>query len=581
MSAAEHTPSRRLQSGAPRVIITRMRTGLIFATATIAAAAGLAIAQTAATRRKLHEDLPAPSERPTPMIGGGGSGNPAAFAAGDKVLPKPPADTPSNAPAKNEPVLGTTDFAADRQTSMKPDGNTEADATLHYVSVFNPDVLPFKRMSALDGIGDDYTLRIAHTALVELTVGGTTDKTRDRFWGSVLVQLAPGMDVPLPSVAPDMRILSYEIKPAIAVRFEKDGADNFYVRTDEASASGAYRLVFLADADAGYFAPSLPIGGHFTPRTIATMAPAEIRPAVPAAVGRQARQTLDELGVDADTDLGVVFNRLVGFFRGFQAKPLPPTSGDIYRDLCDSKAGVCRHRAFAFMVTASALGIPTRFVENEAHAFVEVWFPERHWQRIDLGGAALRLDVQGADNKTLHRPRADDPFEKPPEYKQNYTQLEGDIKGLSQQQLADKHQSLGQSPPSGAFDASGGGSGAVPDRILPDGDDAPVVPRDPKKKSPSLIVTLADEQAFRGDQVHVEGQASLAGKGLPDHTVDVFLSPAGRGGAGSIWLGRAATNPDGSFRADFAIPATMSLAAYDIWLSSPADAYYNAARSDQ
>ena len=102
------------------------------------AAAGLAIAQTAATRHKLHEDLPAPSERPTPMIGGGGSGNPAAFAAGDKVLPKPPADKPSSTPPKDEPVLGTTSFAADRQTSMKPDGNTGPDSTLHYVSVFNP-----------------------------------------------------------------------------------------------------------------------------------------------------------------------------------------------------------------------------------------------------------------------------------------------------------------------------------------------------------------------------------------------------------------------------------------------------------
>jgi transglutaminase-like putative cysteine protease len=567
------------------VVIRRMRTGSLLAGVVIvaSAAAGLAIAQTASTRshHRLHEDLPAPSERPTPMIGGG-SGNPAAFAAGDKVLPRPVTDKPSATPPKGEPVLGSGKFATDRQTSMKPDGNTGPDATLHYVSVFNPDVLPFKRMSALDGIADDYTLKIAHTVITDLTVGGTTDRSRDRFWGSVLLQLSPGTDVPLPSVAPDMRILSYEIKPSIGLRFEKDGADNFYVRTDEASASGTYRLVFLADADAGYFAPSLPLGGHYTPSTVARMAPAEVRPVVPAAVARAARRTLDRLGVDADMELGVAFNRLVKFFRAFQAKSLPSTSGDIYRDLCDSQAGVCRHRAFAFMVTANALGIPTRFVENEAHAFVEVWFPERRWQRIDLGGAALQMDVQGADNKTLHRPRSDDPFEKPPEYKNNYTQLEGDIKGLTQQQLADKRKSLGQSPPSGVFDASATGSGAAPgpDRISPD-QGLPVVTRDPKKPSPVLVVTLADEHAFRGDQLHVEGRASVAGKGLPDHTVDVFLSPAGRGGAGSIFLGHAATSPDGSFRADFAVPAALGLASYDIWLSTPEDAYYNAALSEQ
>jgi len=48
-----------------------------------------------------------------------------------------------------------------------------------------------------------------------------------------------------------------------------------------------------------------------------------------------------------------------------------------------------------------------------------------------------------------------------------------------------------------------------------------------------------------------------------------------------LLLGRAVTEPDGSFRADFGVPATMNLAAYDIWLSSPEDAYVNAARSEQ
>src|SRR5262249_13598204 len=153
----------------------------------------------------------------------------------------------------------------------------------------------------------------------------------------------------------------------------------------------------LADADADYFAPALPSIGHLTPRMVAQMAPPEIRPSVPDGVARAARRTLDRLAIDPGTDLHVAFNKLVGFFRGFSAKTLPPASGNIYRDLCDNRAGVCRHRAFAFMITASALGIPTRFVENEAHAFVEVWFPSRGWQRIDLGGAALRMEVTGAD----------------------------------------------------------------------------------------------------------------------------------------------------------------------------------------
>src|SRR5689334_12842131 len=102
-----------------------MRTGPMLTAAVLAAAAaGLAVAQTASTRHKLHEDLPPPSGASTRMIGGGGSANPTAFAAGDKVLPKPPADPPGARGAGGEPVLGAGGFAADRQTTMTPDGNT-------------------------------------------------------------------------------------------------------------------------------------------------------------------------------------------------------------------------------------------------------------------------------------------------------------------------------------------------------------------------------------------------------------------------------------------------------------------------
>ncbi|HEY5951072.1 MAG TPA: hypothetical protein VIV40_36525 [Kofleriaceae bacterium] len=207
---------------------------------TAAAATGLVLAQAGSGRPKLHEDLPAlTGDKAQPTIGKPGSAgsNPSAIAAGDKTLVKPSLDAKSTNPA--EPVLGKGGFAADRQTSMKPDDNTGPDGTLQYVSVFNPDVLPFKRMTTFDAVGDDFTLHVARTALTEIAVGGTTDpKLRDRFWGDVLISLKPGVDVPLPSVAPDMRILSYEVKPKIKLSFSKDGADNFFVRSDESGASG-------------------------------------------------------------------------------------------------------------------------------------------------------------------------------------------------------------------------------------------------------------------------------------------------------------------------------------------------------
>lgn len=564
-----------------------MRAGPVLAIlVTAGAATGLVVAQTTTRARPtLHEELPPLSGTEAPAtIGNQTPGtNPTAIAAGDKTLVKPSLDAKPTIPS--EPVLGTDGFAADRQTSMLPDSNTGPDNTLQYVSVFNPDVLPFKRMSSFDAVGEDYRLHVARTVLTEVPVGGTTDpKTRDRFWGDVLLQLRPGVDVPLPSVAPDMRILSYEVKPKITLKFSKDSADNFYVRSDESTASGQYRLVFYADADAGYFAPSLPPRAYRV-RDVIASTPPELRLPVPDAVKRAAQVTLLKIGVDESYDLGIAFNKLVAYFRAFQAGEIRNPTGDIYRDLCDSQAGVCRHRSFAFMVTANALGIPTRYVQNEAHAFVEVWFPIRGWQRIDLGGAALRMNVTGADNKTLHRPRAEDPFHKPPEYSNQYTQLEGDIRGLTEQQKADKRRGLDEAPPSGAIGQYGTGpSGTesttpVPDRIAPD-PTLPAKARDPAKATPSLLVTTADTSAYRGDFLHVEGIVRVGGKGLANHRVDVFLAPAGGGGEGSILLGPAVTRDDGTFSADLPVPGSLDLARYEILLSSPEDAYYNAALSD-
>ncbi len=547
-----------------------------------------------------------------PLVGGDavGSGGapggrqPAAFAAGDKVLPKPAVDAPgAGARPDAEPVLGAGGFGADRTTKMGADPNTGTDPKLHYASVFNPDVLPFKRMSALDLATEDFVLVVATPAPVDVPVGGATDKSRDRFWGSMLVQLEPGVPVALPSVAPDMRILSYETKPAIALAFSKDGADNFFVRTAAKTAKGTYRLVFLADANAGYFAPALPIRARYTPRLVASATPPALLHPLPAAVKREAMITLHRIGIDSDMSLPVAFNKLVGYFREFHEGTLPPTSGNLYRDLCDSQLGVCRHRAFAFAITAIALGVPARYVQNEAHAFAEVWMPESGWMRIDLGGAALQMDVTGADGKTLHRPRSEDPFEKPKAYANNYTQLNGDVKGLTTQQLADKRKSLDDSPPSGSYDSvglgggtagngSGGAAGAngkldfnrasgttpPPDQIKPD-PGLPTVTPDPKKRDVQLEVTLAAESAYRGDLVHVEGSALSGGKPLPDHVIDVFVAPAGGGGEHSVAIGRAVTGPDGVFRQDFSVPAGLALQTYEIYLSASGDPRFNGAVS--
>jgi hypothetical protein len=402
-----------------------------------------------------------------------------------------------------------------------------------------------------------------------------------------MVELAPGRAAPLPSVAPDMRILSYETTPPTSLTFLKDRADNFSVRSD--TADGTYRLVFFVDADAGYFSPALPARDYTLAEVRDTAEARGLLPALPPDVLPEANRTLKKLGVGKQEDLETAFNTLVYYFRGFEAKTLDDRSGLLYRDLVEQQAGVCRHRSFAFIITALAAGIPTRYVTNEAHAFVEVWFPDRGWQRIDLGGAALHMEVEGADGKTLHRPRHDDPFDKPPEYDQSYTQLEGDIKGLTQGQIDERKVPLGDGS-SGDFgplvdgDGSGSGSGSglgsnAADAVAP-GDDVRARPPDPHKLTPSIVITRSDDVGYRGEPVMIEGRVDSSNGPVAGTRVDIFVAPIGHGGNDGRLVGRGATDDRGQFAVDADLPGDLDLASYEHYATTPESDTYNAGVSE-
>ena len=556
------------------------------AVSAVAAAAMVLVAQEPPSKPPiLHQDIapPDPGEGrsgrpvfgPSPKEGQ----NPAAFGSGSKILPEPQSQE-RRQPA--EPVHGRGGFAADRDTQTRPDYSTGPDSTLQYVTVFNPSVLPWKRMSALDSIDSSYRLYTADkNTRGDLTVGGQADSDRDLFWGSLVVELSPGKDVPIPSVAPDMRILSYETEPRISLRFSKDGADNFYVRSEESRAGGTYRLVFLADADSGYFAPRLP--RRLRVSEVARYAPRHLIKDIPASVRRAARRAHRFLDIDTRTELNVALDKLTHYFRSFEAKAPPENRGNIYWDLFRSQAGVCRHRAFGFMVTANALGIPTRYITNEAHAFVEVWVPTSNWIRVDLGGAAQRMQVDNASNKSLHQPRSDDPFAKPDNYRNNYTQLEGDINGLTADQIAEGQQSsTGASTDDasadnminfdpGAPETTDSGSLIGPDRNLA------TLPRSATAdKIPTKIhITDVAAQGFRGETLQVsgllEGGSGSDRKGIDGQRIDIWLAPRGRGGNEAQLVGRTVTSSDGTFYAQVQLPDDMPLMEYEVYASTNGD----------
>ena len=529
----------------------------------------------------LHEHVVAPTRGQARIVRGDnpkGEGdkkpaaNPTAIRQDDKIIASPPLGQP---PSAGEVVHGDRSFAADRETEARPDYLTQADGTLHYVEVFNPSIVPFKRMSALDTVGDGYTLAGAGRDLRTIAVGGQTAPDRDLFWGSLVVDLPEGgKQVAIPSVAPDMRILSYEVQPRARLVFARDAADNFYLRADD-GARGQHRVVFLVDAPAVYFAPKVPGG-------VSLVEVARKRPPLPLPEHARASATvmLARLGITADMSADRAVGRLVDYFRGFQAGSPPPPSGDIYLDLALSRRGVCRHRAFAFMVTANAAGIPTRYVTNEAHAFVEIWMPGPGWLRVDLGGAALELDVANEGDKTMYRPRGEDPFPKPPAYTENYTRLRGNVGGLSSQQLADARGRATPplvepgAPPDGR-DPRSTDPVAAPTQRLPRKAEAA-----PGKRPLTLQIESVDKSGFRGELVRVTGHAAGA-VGPPEGLrVDVYLAPEGSDGEGAKLIGQAVTDKTGAFTLATELPADIGLGKHEVYVLTPGDAEYGPAISE-
>lgn len=528
--------------------------------------------------------------------------NPAAIGTGEKILPEP---QPSEPPAPEEPVMGQGNFGADRETELAPDNNTGPDPRLAYVEAFNPSVVPFKRLTSLGAVREDWTLQVSDEhSQVDLRVGGKPTPGFDRFWGSVMLDVTPGMDLPLPSVSPGMRILSYEVEPRTELIFSKDGADNFYVRSEEPDAKGLHRLVFLVEADPIYFAPRMPRAStRVYEVTQARGAPR--LPRLPREVLESARQVHTMLRVKSEDALGPTLDRLVAHFRAFAPRPIPDVTGrKLYETLVAEQAGVCRHRAYAFMITANALGIPTRFIANEAHAFTEVWMPEQGWIRVDLGGASNQLEVRNADGKSMYKPRGTDPFSKPEEYTNGgfsgYSTLRSDkVEGLTEEQKAEARTPRDSSGNGNGNGNGGNGDGGDPGTVDPSfdvdeqnlddtprpapGSDLPAIPDEARKgkKETSISVTGATPVGFRGEAIEVSGEVrGEDGKGLAGLPVDVFLAPAGSGGNRAVMVGHTVTDAGGGFSAEVVVPYGLSLEPHEVYASTGGDRHQQPAVSN-
>ena len=565
----------------------RARASLVAVSALVGAAAVAGLAAAEDPEPVLHKYVapPDPAARAVDPTGPHLIGdsdpdqNPVAIRHEGQLLPEPSAIAP---PAADELLFGSGAWGTDRDTATSLDRSTGADSRLNYTEVFDPSVVPFKRMSAFDAVAPGYELVVAESAHLPVPVGGARDPARDPFWGSIAVLLEPGKDVPIPSVSADMSILSVESTPPTDLAFSKDSADNYFVRRVGAPGPARVtRIVFLAAAPASYFGSELPRGYKLRDGAKGVRVPTLPRDAVPAA-----KEVAQRLGLSTDMPLEQGVDKLVAYFRSFDAGPAPDT-GDIYRDLTFSQRGVCRHRSFAFVVTAIGLGLPARMVTNEAHAFVEIHVPERGWLRVDLGGEASALDVANAQKKAIHRPRAPDPFPKPSTYTEGGMRLAGadDVSGLTQAQV----DATKRGPGGGAGGNGGGGNGSGGDPNDPNGGNGtgptamrglPEPGHRPDLPETRLSIAEAEDHAYRGDRAHVRGQARSQGAGAANLRVDLYLAPVGGGGDGARFVGQTVTDADGNFVLEIELPSDLDLGPHEVFASTPGDGAHAPALSE-
>lgn len=328
----------------------------------------------------------------------------------------------SDAPPGGAEVLRARSNWEPVSRTMDEDTHSPPGATLRYREVFTPSVSPFKRTHAFDAVDELGRMAVRDPSSRLLRVGDVPAAwSREhvaRFTGDVMVELVDGALTPIPSVAAEEAVLSYHTEPDVPVAFARDSAGNLYVRAEQ---SRTVRLEYMLVAPEHAFVAPM----HRLP----TMAPggpsfhgASPRPAVTPAMDLTATQVLNRLGLHRSDAYNRVLDALVGYFRGFRDDDLAPSRESLlYARLALGGVGACRHRAYAMMVTLHALGVPARYVGNEAHAWVEVVIPGVGWSRIDLGGWNVNFREDNPNARDTFQPENPDPFQRPAGYENGYS----------------------------------------------------------------------------------------------------------------------------------------------------------------
>ncbi len=447
--------------------------------------------------------------------------------------------------------------------TFHPDRDTRRPDALPYDEPFNPSTAPFKRLSAYDSVDSSFTLYVKNPRLTPMTTrsGAAIPATEEAFYADFVVDLVPGQKARIPSVAPGTRIIKARAGVGttdIPFRLYKDGAENWFVEGE--TMTRARLVMHLA-------APRAAFGGAFGDppwSALPLLAP------LPPNVAKAAEEVAGRIGVGRHLPPRENVTRLVAYFRSFvDSEEPPPQVRDIYTDLALGKKGVCRHRAFAFLVTALWLGLPARMVANEAHAWVEV-HDGALFRRIDLGGAG----------NMLHDPlSANVPFESPPDA---FSWPLGSTRGEDLGNRAREAQG-GASPgggtggpgqsgsavgpglePTGGADPSASGSGSSPASRAPSGGasgGADAIPLDDGRPGATLALAVSAPVAARGGKLSASGVVKADGEACPHVSVELVLhEKSGK----EFPVGALATDAAGRYEGTVVLPRALPLGSYEL-----------------
>jgi Transglutaminase-like superfamily len=526
----------------------------------VVVAAPPAVAQRRGGAPVLHEPIPADPREDVALSLSLDGDLPAAINTPRGLVPAPdPARPvgPGESPYSPNPRSDVPDQA------FRPDRDTKRPDVLPYDDPFSPSTAPFKRLSAFDSVDASYTLSIrdGHTAPLPVSASPQPDSSEELFFGDMVVDLVAGTKVRVPSVGPGARILRARAgigMQDVKVQFYKDGAENWFVQSD---ASAKARIVMEIAI------PRAAFGGDFGNPSWAELAP--VSP-LPGNAVRAAAEVSAKIGVSRRLSPRDNVTKLVTYFRSFTDSEEPPmASRDIYLDLALSRKGVCRHRAFAFMVTALSLGLPTRMVVNEAHAWVEV-HDGRLWRRIDLGGAGRTLHDPLSQNVPYEPPadpfawpqgatRGDDLADRarrsPPPASPSPTGSGGAAPGSAP--------SASPSSSSSMFDPTGPGGGPGGNMssggLMSSGSSRNAVPDD--RPGSQVTMALGGGEARRGAPLKVRGTVASDGEACAQVSVEIVLRSRG---SADISLGVLPTDARGTYDGALVLPSTVPLGDYEV-----------------